>query len=191
MSEFANRSGEAFDWLVESLSEDELASVNCLNWPVAEGYNYKKGLFHSYVGTPNFGGVGTTSEPLVGLQEVVLRSQGIAKDKGAEFIFDAKGVKLVHSDDNTEVTGIIAQRGNGTYIQVNAKAVVLAAGDFGSNVEMYNALCYENYGLGEYRDLGAMMGCDGSGRSHLEQRCALPCFATNALHGKQGDFRTV
>ena len=115
MSEFANRSGEAFDWLVESLSEDELASVNCLNWPVADGYNYKKGLFHSCVGTPNFG----------------------------------------------------------------------------SNVEMYNALCYENYGLGEYRDLGAMMGCDGSGRSHLEQRCALPCFATNALHGKQGDFRTV
>ncbi len=163
VSEFANRSGEAFDWLVESLTEDELASVTCLNWPVTDGYEYKKGLFHSYVGTPNFGGVGTTSTPLVGLQEVVLRSQDIARQAGAEFIFDAKGVKLVHSDDNTEVTGIIAQKGDGSYIQVNAKAVVLAAGDFGGNVEMYNALCYENYGLGEYRDLGAMMGCDGSG----------------------------
>ena len=184
VSEFANRSGEAFDWLVESLSEDELASVNCLNWPVADGYNYKKGLFHSYVGTPNFGGVGTTSEPLVGLQEVVLRSQGIAKDKGAEFIFDAKGVKLVHSDNNTEVTGIIAQRGDGTYIQVNAKAVVLAAGDFGGNVEMYNALCYENYGLGEYRDLGAMMGCDGSG-IQLAMRIGAKCEI-----GTGGDMST-
>ena len=163
VSQFANRSGEAFDWLVENLSEEELASVNCLNWPVADGYNYKKGLFHSYVGTPNFGGVGTTATPLVGLQEVVLRSQQTAKDNGAEFVFGAKGVKLVHSDDNTEVTGIIAQRDDGTYLQVNAKAVVLAAGDFGGNPEMYNALCSENYGLGEYRDLGAMMGCDGSG----------------------------
>ncbi len=184
VSEFANRSGEAFDWLVESLSEDELASVNCLNWPVADGYNYKKGLFHSYVGTPNFGGVGTTSDPLVGLQEVVLRSQGLAKDKGAEFIFDAKGVKLVHSDDNTEVTGIIAQKGDGTYIQVNAKAVVLAAGDFGGNVEMYNALCYENYGLGEYRDLGAMMGCDGSG-IQLAMRIGAKCEI-----GTGGDMST-
>ncbi len=184
VSEFANRSGEAFDWLVESLSEDELASVNCLNWPVADGYNYKKGLFHSYVGTPNFGGVGTTSDPLVGLQEVVLRSQGLAKDKGAGFIFDAKGVKLVHSDDNTEVTGIIAQKGDGTYIQVNAKAVVLAAGDFGGNVEMYNALCYENYGLGEYRDLGAMMGCDGSG-IQLAMRIGAKCEI-----GTGGDMST-
>ena len=163
VSEYANRSGEAFDWLIENLTDEEIASINCLNWPVTDGYNYKKGHFHSYVGTPNFGGVGTTSTPLVGLQEVVLRAQQSAKDNGAEFIFDAKGVKLVHSDDNTEVTGIICQKGDGTYIQVNAKAVVLAAGDFGGNVEMYNALCYENYGLGEYRDLGAMMGCDGSG----------------------------
>lgn len=184
VSEFANRSGEAFDWLVENLSEEELDSVNCLNWPVADGYNYKKGLFHSYVGTPNFGGVGTTSTPLVGLQEVVLRSQQTARDNGAEFIFDAKGIKLVHSDDSTEVTGIIAQKGDGTYIQVNAKAVVLAAGDFGANTEMYNALCAENYALGEYRDLGAMMGRDGSG-IQLAMRIGAKCEI-----GTGGDMST-
>ena len=184
VSQFANRSGEAFDWLIETLSEEEVAGILCLNWPVPEGYNYKKGLFHSYVGTPNFGGVASTAQPLVNLQETVLRSQQVARDNGAEFIFDAKGVKLVHSEDNTEVTGIICQKGDGSYIQVNAKAVVLAAGDFGGNVEMYNALCYENYGLGEYRDLGAMMGCDGSG-IQLAMRMGAKCEI-----GTGGDMST-
>ena len=184
VSEFANRSGEAFDWLVSTLSEEELDSVNCLNWPVVEGYEFKKGLFHSYVGTPNFGGVGTTSTPLVGLQEVVQRSQQVAKDNGAQFIFGAKGVKLVHSEDDTEVTGIICQKDDGSYLQVNAKAVVLAAGDFGGNAEMYNAICYENYGLGEYRDLGAMMGCDGSG-IQLAMRMGAKCEI-----GTGGDMST-
>lgn len=163
LSQFANRSGEAFDWLIEGLSEEEKDAIICLNWPVIDGYNYQKGIFHSYVGTPNFGGVGTQDTSLVSLQEVVLRSQQVAKDAGAQFIYETTAVRLVHNDDNSEVTGVICQKADGSYVQIDAKAVVLACGDIGTNSPMYNALCHEAYGLGEYKDCSAGSGRDGSG----------------------------
>ena len=154
--DFAYRSGEAFDWFIDNFTDEEKAGIVCLNWPVTEGYSYKKGIFTSYVGTPNFGGG-------VGLQEAVIRTQQIAKDAGAQFMYETKAVRLVHSDDGTEVTGVICEKGDGTYVQINAQAVVLACGDIGANSPMYNAICAENYALGEYRDCSAMSGRDGSG----------------------------
>ena len=154
--DFAYRSGEAFDWFIDNFTDEEKAGIVCLNWPVTEGYSYKKGIFTSYVGTPNFGGG-------VGLQEAVIRTQQIAKDAGAQFMYETKAVRLVHSDDDTEVTGVICEKGDGTYVQINAQAVVLACGDIGANSPMYNAICAENYALGEYRDCSAMSGRDGSG----------------------------
>ena len=121
-----------------------------------DGYNYRKGIFTSYVGTPNFGGS-------VGLQEAVLRNQQKAKSAGAQFLYETKAVRLVHNDDNTEVTGVICEAADGTYIEIDADAVVLACGDIGANTQMYNAICAENYALGEYKDCSAMSGRDGSG----------------------------
>lgn len=153
---FAYRSGEAFDWFIDNFTDEEKADIVCLNWPVVDGYNYKKGIFTSYVGTPNFGGS-------VGLQEALTRTQTIAQEAGAEFRWGTTAVRLVHNDDGTEVTGVIAQQSDGSYIQVNADAVVLACGDIGSNSQMYNAICAENYALGEYTDCSAFSGRDGSG----------------------------
>ena len=154
--DFAYRSGEAFDWFIDGFTDEEKADIVCLNWPVVDGYNYRKGIFTSYVGTPNFGGS-------VGLQEAVLRSQQKAKDAGAQFLYETKAVRLVHNDDNTEVTGVICEAADGTYIEIDADAVVLACGDIGANTQMYNAICAENYALGEYKDCSAMSGRDGSG----------------------------
>ena len=73
-------------------------------------------------------------------------------------------MRLVHNEDGTEVTGVIAKDSNsGEYHQYNGGAVVLACGDIGSNSAMYNAICRENYELGEYADCAAMSGRDGSG----------------------------
>ena len=73
-------------------------------------------------------------------------------------------MRLVHNEDGTEVTGLIAKDSNtGEYHQYNGDAVVLACGDIGSNSAMYNAICRENYELGEYKDCAAMSGRDGSG----------------------------
>ncbi|MBM6999996.1 FAD-dependent oxidoreductase [bacterium] len=154
--DFAYRSGEAFDWFIDNFTDEEKRGIVCLNWPVADGYDYKKGIFTSYVGTPNFG-------EGVSLQEALLRTQKIAQQAGAEFRFGTTAVRLVHNDDGTEVTGVIAQAADGSYLQVNAQAVVLACGDIGSNSQMYNAICAENYALGEYKDCMAFSGRDGSG----------------------------
>ena len=107
VSQFAHRSGEAFDWFIDNFSDDEKAGIICLNWPAVEGYDYDRGIFKSYVGTPNFGGS-------VGLHEAVIRTQDIAKENGAQFLYETTAVKLVHSDDNAEVTGVICQKADGS-----------------------------------------------------------------------------
>ena len=84
-----------------------------------------------------------------------------ARPGAPKFVFGAKAVKLVHNDENTEVTGVIAELADGSLLEVDAQAVVLAAGDFGAGTEMYNALCAEAYALGEYKNCGAMMGYNG------------------------------
>lgn len=157
LSQFANRSGEALDWFIDGYTETEKDELVPLNWPVVDGYNYKKGPFTSYVGTCQFAGS-------VGMTDAVKRSQEKAKEAGAEFVFGTSAVRLVHNEDGTEVTGVIAQDVNtGEYTQYNGEAVVLACGDIGSNSAMYNAICRENYELGEYKDCAAMSGRDGSG----------------------------
>jgi uncharacterized protein with FMN-binding domain len=156
VSEFTWRSGEAFDWFIETLTDEEKADIVCLNWPVADGYEYDKGIFTSYVGTPNFGGS-------VSLKEALTRSQGVAKENGAQFLYETTAVRLVHNEDGTEVTGVICQQADGSYIEIDADAVVLSCGDIGSNSQMFNAICAENYALGEYSDCSAMSGRDGSG----------------------------
>ena len=157
LSQFANRSGEALDWFIDGYTEQEKDELIPLNWPVVDGYNYKKNGFTSYVGTCQFGGS-------VGMTDAVKRSQDKAREAGAEFVFGQAAVRLVHNDDGTEVTGVIAKDSNsGEYHQYNGGAVVLACGDIGSNSAMYNAICRENYELGEYADCAAMSGRDGSG----------------------------
>ncbi len=157
LSQFANRSGEALDWFIDGYTEQEKDELIPLNWPVVEGYNYKKGPFTSYVGTCQFGGS-------VGMTDAVKRSQDKAKAAGAEFVFGTSAVRLIHNDEGTEVTGVIAKDNNtGAYTRYDGGAVVLCCGDIGSNSAMYNAICRENYELGEYQDCSAMSGRDGSG----------------------------
>lgn len=157
LSQFANRSGEALDWFIDGYTEAEKDELIPLNWPVVDGYSYKKNGFTSYVGTCQFGGS-------VGMTDAVKRSQDKARAAGAQFVFGQAAVRLVHNDEGTEVTGVIAKdSGSGEYHQYNGGAVVLACGDIGSNSAMYNAICRENYELGEYADCAAMSGRDGSG----------------------------
>ncbi len=156
LSQFAHRSGEALDWFIDGYTEEEKNELVPLNWPVVDGYDYKKGLFTSYVGTCQFAGS-------VGMTDALKRSQAKAKEAGATFNYGQTAVRLVHNEDGTEVTGVIAQDADGNYIQYNGEAVVLACGDIGSNSAMYNAICRENYELGEYADCAAMSGRDGSG----------------------------
>lgn len=180
ISQFAWRSGEAFDWFIDSLSEEEKDGIVILNWPVVEGYDYKKGIFKSYVGTPNFGGS-------VSLKDALTRSLDKAKDAGCNVMWETEAVRLVHNDDGTEVTGVICSQG-GDYIEIDAKAVVLACGDIGANSDMYNAICTENYWLGEFQDCSAMSGRNGSGIAMAMRIGAKVEIATGGDMGSHAAF---
>ena len=79
----------------------------------------------------------------IGFQEVHLFNDGtkgakmqeyIESNFGVEFMFNTEGQELVVTDG--KVTGIIAKNADGDYIQINAKAVVLACGGYIANEEM-------------------------------------------------------
>ena len=99
-----------------------------------------------------------------------------AVEKGCEYIYGAQGLTLVH--DNGKVTGAIFTDIDGKYFQVNADAVIVAAGDFGGNPDMRLDLCDTlrnlawSYGK-DRTDVNniSSMGRDGSGTvsyTHLD-----------------------
>ncbi|WP_304597058.1 FAD-dependent oxidoreductase [Adlercreutzia caecimuris] len=57
------------------------------------------------------------------------------ESKGAEILTDAPAVQLL-DDGNGAVTGVIAKNKEGSYVQISAKAVILAAGGYPCNREM-------------------------------------------------------
>lgn len=57
-----------------------------------------------------------------------------AKDAGVQFLLNCPATDLIQ-DESGVTTGVYAQKLNGDYIQVNAKAVVLATGGFANNDE--------------------------------------------------------
>jgi fumarate reductase flavoprotein subunit len=57
-----------------------------------------------------------------------------AEELGAKILVNTSAVKLV-TDASGAVTGVIAKKAEGDYIQVNAKAVILAGGGFANNNE--------------------------------------------------------
>ena len=168
--DYAKRSGEALDWMLAYLPEDYVAKY-------AHACNYK--------GNKEFDGVCSGSRYFVGMTQwrdtgtetntnnnmwpyTVRLLQQKAVDLGAEYIYGAQGLTLVH--ENGQVTGAIFTDVDGQYFQVNAKAVVVAAGDFGGNPDMRLDLCDQlrnlawSYGL-DRTDVNnvSSMGRDGSG----------------------------
>ena len=64
----------------------------------------------------------------------IMAEKAIAK--GAEIYYETPAQQLVQ-DDSGAVTGVIAQRADGSYIRVNAsKGVILATGDLSDDPEM-------------------------------------------------------
>ena len=57
-----------------------------------------------------------------------------AEDLGAQFLMNCPAVDLIQDEDGT-ITGVYAQKVNGDYIEIDAKAVVLATGGFANNDE--------------------------------------------------------
>ena len=71
-----------------------------------------------------------------------------AEQLGVQFVYSAKAEHPVM--DGGKVTGVLAQRGDGSWLQVNAKAVILASGGFGANAEMVQRIGYKADNLWYY-----------------------------------------
>ncbi len=56
------------------------------------------------------------------------------EEKGGEILYDTKATSIIMSDG--KATGIEAERGDGSKVTVNAKAVILASGGFGGDMDL-------------------------------------------------------
>ena len=112
-------------------------------------YPMCRGGYRSWPGTAMFMGhirhdVNPDVIPIPGafsrLDEVVQFTILKSQELGATYHFEERGVVLTQ-DETGRVTGAIAERADGSYVKYNASdAVVLAAGDYGSNPDMVWAL---------------------------------------------------
>lgn len=87
-----------------------------------------------------------------------------AEDLGVDIRTDARAFALVLDDDYT-VTGLQYRAKDGTAVQLNAKAVVVASGGMNTNPDLLKL--YANVDLGKVMPLG--VGQDGDGHLMVEQ----------------------
>lgn len=86
------------------------------------------------------------------MTEIEIYSRIAAEKLGATWYWETTAQVLVQNDEG-DVTGVIAQRADGSYVKFNAsKAVCLCTGDFGSNPDMVWNL------LDDVNELGARNG---------------------------------
>lgn len=141
VKDYAFRSGEALDWMMGNLPADYVEKY-------AHAVNYKGNKYFKnpcsgsnyFVGMTQWRDTGTETNTNNNMWPYTVRLlHKRAMELGAEFIYGAQGLTLVHKDG--EVTGAIFTDVDGNYFQVNAKAVIVAAGDFGGNPDMRIDLC--------------------------------------------------
>ena len=104
-----------------------------------------------------------------------------AIDAGADVRYETKGIELIQDADGT-VTGVFAQKtGSEKYIKINAKAVIIATGDYLGNEDMmkfYAPQCVENGvqilsldmdSAGNYTNIGEGHKMGAWAGAHIEQ----------------------
>ena len=151
---FAEKSGAAFDWLIEPLSEEEKNSIYMKHQAGNENWPGSLNGIKTWRGAVTFG-------PLW-LSTVMKMNIQIAVDHGTRFMYGMTACQL--TKDGGRVTGVIAENDDGEYCFVEArKGVILAAGDFTGNAEMCHDLLTE---IVDFYDEGVEVlgdGQDGSG----------------------------
>ena len=168
--DYAKRSGEALDWMLAYLPEDYVAKyAHAVNYKGNKKFQNPCSGSNYFVGMTQWRDTGTETNTNNNMWPYTVRLlQQKAQELGAEYVYGAQGLTLVH--DGGKVTGAIFTDVDGKYFQVNAKAVVVAAGDFGGNPDMRLDLCDQlrnlawSYGLDrtDVNNVGSM-GRDGSG----------------------------
>lgn len=185
IGQFADKSGEMVDWLIANGPAEVADSLFLRKAPMWQTYfdeGAEVNTFKCWLGTIQYNF--NAAAPALIKQ---------AEERGAQWFWETRGVVLLTEeaevpmlvdgfDENgvfgqseqpvpqVTVTGVIGQAADGSYIKFLAKkGVVLAAGDFGGNAEMFEALMDERRNISEMHGLptdnliNGMFGRDGSG----------------------------
>lgn len=160
---YAMNCGEAFDWIIEVLDEDEKAQLQPMLRVPSPNMPTSLNGFHSYSGTAKM--------PVAVQDSMMKKNRQLAKDKGVRFLFGSKAYQLIRKE--ASVVGAILKSKEG-YIKVFAKkGVVLAAGDYSRNAQMCRDLLTEaadmidqdHYWLGQgWKGDGLRLGMLAGGR---------------------------
>ncbi|MBR2836378.1 MAG: FAD-dependent oxidoreductase [Coriobacteriales bacterium] len=126
-----NNSEEAFDWMIDIVRDHgvevflERDNIN------DHGPNYAI-AFGS--GDPSVGAA-------AGQQGAVEAMAAFAAEKGAKIIYDTVAKQLIREDPAGPVTGVIAQKADGSYVKFLGKYIVMATGTFDGDKNMVAKYC--------------------------------------------------
>lgn len=133
-----DESSKTVDWLINNGMQLNLVDAG-------SGFSYKNvgrpATLHGY----NEGGK-------VAITKLIKKFQ----DNGGTVMFKTPATELI-KDSNGKVSGVICTKADGGKLKVNAKAVILATGGFGGNVEMLKEQFGDKYTIGQ------VASCTGDG----------------------------
>lgn len=161
--EWSRKSGACFDWLADMVAEKDLDTY------IWDGY-YKGPDYTEYPVTHAFFIKGTEEQTFnftfygdddtFGNIVLMPRLYELLAEKGIDLQWSTKCERLVRDGDGP-VTGAIASKEDGSYTRYNAKGIVIASGDYGSNKEMVQCYApFQNYStdMTPYTPADANMG---------------------------------
>lgn len=151
---FAQNSGEATNWYLSALTDDDFATMTTAFFPKTDHQMDELSGIKFWPSVCSFYGECNQTK----IHEY---NRELAKQAGATFMFGTEAWYIVMNEGS--VAGLVAKQGE-DYIKFNCKAVVCACGGFGGNSQMMNDLIPDMYNalVGD-ETLYAMSGNDGRG----------------------------
>lgn len=140
--EFARKSGACFDWLYDLATANGLEAMlwggyykgpDYTEYPVTHLF-YQAGKYEQTVNFTFYEGEGVGD--VFGNAVLVPVLYDILAEKDGEIRWNTESQRLLR-DGNGPVTGAIVSTGKDEYMQINAKSVILAGGDYAADDEMF------------------------------------------------------
>lgn len=126
---FAQNSGEATNWYLSALTDDDFATMTTAFFPKTEHQMDELSGIKFWASVCSFYGDCNQTK-------IHKYNEQLAKDAGAQFLFGTEAWYIIMKDG--KVAGLVAKAADESFIKFNCKAVVCACGGFGANQQMMN-----------------------------------------------------
>lgn len=186
---------ETFNYAVDGVRWSTLIrdSAENIEWLIAQGCLIHEDFVDNYKGA----GVVNTAHWWVGETQrdggngFVNPMVSRVNELGGTILYETAGKQLIQ-DEQGAVTGVYAVAADGSVLQVNAKAVILATGGFADNKEYLAQLGYkveetEVFGVAGHNGDGIAMALAAGGKSWLDN-ASLMEYPMNPEIGRNSSF---